>query len=177
MTIRTAASTLVLVAALAACGSGSSDRSTTGDKDGSTDSTGEMTEPSTAEPSGGSSASTAQNPPPEPTEASFMLEPLNPEPGATFEASFDPSNSRGGYFTLSRWDGEEWAAPAFLLESDVNRPPSATRIPGEFGVDDYGAGGPGPDGLVMPDEIEDGRWRLCTANAFDHVCTQITVGE
>lgn len=107
-----------------------------------------------------------------------MLEPSNPEPGAAFAASFDPDNSRSGYFTLSRWDGNEWAAAAFLLESDVNRPsPVATPISGEFGVVDYGAEGPGPDGLVMPEVIEDGRWRLCTANALDHVCAQITVND
>lgn len=47
---------------------------------------------------------------------------------------------------------------------------------GDVAVDDYGVGGPGPDGLVMPEGLAGGTWRLCTANAVDHVCVQLFVG-
>jgi len=117
-------------------------------------------------------------PPAELEARSFVLSPNDPQPGDVFEATFDPANSRGGYFVLSQWDGTGWDEPTFLLESDVNRPtPTALEISGEFGVNDYGAEGPGPDGLIMPDQIDNGLWRLCTANARDHVCAQLTINQ
>ena len=44
-------------------------------------------------------------------------------------------------------------------------------------MNDYGVGGPGPDPLIMPADIEPGQWRLCTANARVQMCTQITVNS
>lgn len=124
-----------------------------------------------------SQAGPDDTPPPEPVGASFTLEPTNPESGAAFAALFDPDENRGGFFLLSKWEGGRWAEPAFLLESDVNQPaPSATPISGEYETDDYDAVGRGPDGLVMPDEIDNGQWRLCTANALNQLCTQLVVG-
>jgi len=116
-------------------------------------------------------------PAPEPADATFALNPANPEPGQRFDAAFDVDNERGGYFFLSRWTGRAWAEPSYLLESDANgnREPSVQSDPTQFGGDDYGVTGPGPDELVMPDDLDRGIWRLCTANAADHVCAQILV--
>jgi hypothetical protein len=117
-------------------------------------------------------------PPPESSPFSFELVPANPQPGEGFEALFDPSNSRGGFFELSRWDGSTWLEPEFLLESDARRgPPTATRLTKDedWAVLDYGVDGPGPDGLVMPEEIEEGIWRLCIAGSGRR-CVQLIVG-
>ena len=115
---------------------------------------------------------------PDPDVGTFELSPANPQPDTTFEATFDPDNARGGYFTLDQWSGSKWLDPAFLLESDANDgAPTWTSIDGEFEVLDYGVSGAGPDGLVLPDVIDAGIWRLCTANARDHVCAQLRITQ
>lgn len=114
--------------------------------------------------------------PPDSVFGTFELSPPDPQAGETFAATFDPENVRGGYFTLEQWSGSEWLPPAFLLESDANGgPPTWAAIDGEFATLDYGVGGAGPDGLVMPDDIETGLWRLCTANGLNDVCAQLTI--
>lgn len=120
----------------------------------------------------------AARPEPEPDSATFTLDPANPGPGQLFAATFSPGNERGGYFFLSRWTGRSWAEPGYLLESDANSDgrPFVESDPTRFGMNDYGVSGPGPDGLVMPDDLDRGIWRLCTANAADDVCVQILVG-
>lgn len=116
-------------------------------------------------------------PPPESAIATFALTPENPAAGETFAATFSQDHDRGGFFLLSLWNGQAWDDPAFLLESDANQgSPTVEVISDEFGWEDYGISGPGPDGLVMPDELTDGYWRLCTANARDDACTQLDVG-
>ena len=118
-----------------------------------------------------------QAPPTDPGIGTFELSPSNPQPGETFEAAFDPDNQRGGYFTLEQWSGSEWLAPAFLLESDANGRAPTWSIFGELDTADYGIDGPGPDGLVMPDDVGAGTWRVCTANALDDVCAQLTIEQ
>lgn len=54
---------------------------------------------------------------------------------------------------------------------------AVSNVDGEFEVLDYGVGGAGPDGLIMPDDIEAGLWRLCTANALNDVCVRLTVEQ
>lgn len=120
----------------------------------------------------------SDDPPPasDPGIGTFDLSPAKPEPGETFEATFDADNERGGYFTLEQWSGSEWLPAVFLLESDADtRPASWSSI--EDGVEtlDYGIGGTGPDGLVMPDHVAAGVWRLCTANARDETCARLTI--
>jgi hypothetical protein len=105
----------------------------------------------------------------------MTLTPSDPQAGETFEASFDELNSRGGYFTLERWENERWSDPVFLLESDALVGSPEVRPAGRMEMMDYGVEGVGPDGLVMPDQIEPGYWRLCTANAADHACVQLVV--
>ena len=117
-------------------------------------------------------------PPPERDTAEAMtLNPSNPQPGAVFSARFGEDSYRGGYFYLFQWDGTAWGPPLYQLESDaIGRRPSAVRIVDGVGSDDYDVAGPGPDGLVMPDDLAAGHWRLCTADAVDLACVQIRVG-
>ena len=126
-----------------------------------------------------SDAASGQNPPPPEKGAELMvLDPANPGAGSRFLVTFDEDNLRGGYFYLHRWDGEAWSEPIYLLQSDAgNRVATVTRMAEGVGVDDYGIEGPGPDGLRAPDDLDDGYWRLCTANALDEACAQFTVGD
>jgi len=117
--------------------------------------------------------------PPEPPDAPlFQLEPRNPQAGETFTANFDADSSRGGFFHLRRWEGSDWSTPRFALESGFDGPPTFIKIDGEgIETEDYGAGGAGPDPLIMPGDIEPGQWRLCTANAGIQLCTQISIND
>lgn len=114
-------------------------------------------------------------PPPE-VAAQFDLVPTNPRPGETLEARFDPLNSRGGYFHLFRWDGAKWEGPLFQLESDHREGfPSVDPFTETSGGLDYGLEGPGPDGLLLPTDLEVGYWRLCTAWNEPKLCAQFVV--
>ena len=120
-------------------------------------------------------ADSEESPTTDPGVNAMELSPSNPQPGDTFAATFEPDNQRGGYFTLEQRSGSEWSTPAFLLESDANGgPPTWQSTDGGFGMDDYGVGGAGPDALVMPDDLNAGVWRLCTANARDTACVELT---
>lgn len=121
-----------------------------------------------------------QVPAPPPETGDFMaLDGPAPLPGEQFWVIFDESNRRGGAFVLQPWTGDTWAEPVYLLISDANgSPPTATRItPTNYGWEDWGNGGRGPDGFLLPDDIEPGTWRLCTANAADEACMQLAVGD
>lgn len=112
----------------------------------------------------------------DPDAGTLDFTPPNPQAGRTFAATFEPTNERGGYFILEQWSGSEWLPAAFLLESDVNGgSPTWASTDGELEILDSGVSGEGPDGLVMPDTIDAGVWRLCTANAPDDVCARLTV--
>ncbi len=116
-------------------------------------------------------------PPPEPEGGEFMqLEPTELQPGETFVAHFADSNGRGGCFLLFPWDGSGWGEPEYQLISDANTGrPLAVLIDENHGCDDYGVEGPGPDGFLLPDDINEGPWRICTENAADKACAQLTV--
>lgn len=120
-------------------------------------------------------------PPAEAAGELMTLDPSDPQPGQRFSASFDESNSRGGYFFLYRWDGASWGERLFVLQSDAGGRVASSRPLGGGGesgsIDGYGIDGAGPDGLLAPDDIADGDWRLCTANAADHACAQFQVDE
>lgn len=79
-----------------------------------------------------------------PSRATCELSPPNPRAGETFTAKFDPTNSRGGYFTLEQQSGSEWLPATFLLETDANGGPASwTPTNDEIGMDDYGVEGAG----------------------------------
>lgn len=129
----------------------------------------------------GNAAGPVEAPPAEDGEEPMTLDPANPLPGEPFSASFDPSNSRGGFFFLYHWNGESWGDPRYLLESSASRPAPRVEPLGqgreEINMEDYGIEGPGPDHLLAPDDLTDGHWRVCTANARDHACAQFQVGQ
>ncbi len=119
-----------------------------------------------------------QSPPPSEDDSveTMVLDPVNPSVGGAFTAEFSADNLRGGYFHLFRWDGSTWGPPRYQLESDANGgEPTAISATDGLEVDDYGVEGRGPDRLVMPDDLAEGFWRICTANALDLACAQFTV--
>ena len=159
------ASFVVLALLVSACGSTATGTETTIT---ATETSVVVEEPDTASVDG---------PPPEPADKTFMIEPLNPQAGETFEGTFVPSTDRGGFLVVSQWSAGEWLAPLYSLESDANGgPPQVRKMEDptdEFFFEDYGVDGPGPDGFVMPDDIEAGQWRLCVPGI--EACAQVTI--
>lgn len=72
---------------------------------------------------------------------------------------------------MSRWDGEQWSAAQYLLTSssagyNEDGPDWLPRSE-DWGWDDIGLVGAGPDTVAVPDTSQPGQYRLCTAPAGD----------
>lgn len=106
----------------------------------------------------------------------MTVTPATPAPGTIVEVTFTEEHFRGVAWNLDRRDGDDWTT-RFWLASDANGgQPTAVPVGTEdFGVDDVGVGGTGPDGLLVPGDAEPGEWRLCTANAAENVCVGLEV--
>lgn len=116
-----------------------------------------------------------------PSNDPIVVKPPTVEPGELVELTFPTEIARGAPWVLSRWTGTEWTEPLYLViasqRSGYNadgpdwRPKSE-----EWGWDDVGFGGPGPDIVVVPDTAEAGTYRFCTANTGDRsYCAQVRV--
>ncbi len=122
---------------------------------------------------------TLTDPDPPPSVPEMRIEPETLTAGGEFSVSYDGYFSRGGYYLLSRIDSDgDVAAPEYLLESHHNPgTPQVYPIAGDgWGVDDYGVDIAAPDRLVLPDDIDAGRWQLCTANAIQEACADLQIG-
>lgn len=109
-----------------------------------------------------------------------VAEPTVAAPGEFVELTFPTDLERGAPWYMSRWDGKDWTEPMYLLtaSTDGYRPaggPSWQPTSEEWGWEDIGLGGPGPDTIVVPDTADDGEYRLCTANARVATCVNIEV--
>lgn len=109
-----------------------------------------------------------------------VAEPTVAAPGELVELTFPTELERGAPWYMSKWNGEDWTEPMYLLtaSTDGYRPaggPSWRPASEEWGWEDIGLGGPGPDTIVVPDTADDGEYRLCTANARVPACVNIEV--
>ncbi len=102
-------------------------------------------------------------------------------PGVAIELMFPAETTRGVAYVLERAAGDTWGATHFLTSSTSGyggRPTAVSVDSAEgYGWDDIGIGGPGPDRLVVPDDATPGAYRICTANALENFCAEITVSE
>lgn len=102
-------------------------------------------------------------------------------PGATIELMFPAETSRGVAYVLERAAGDLWSTTHFLTSSTsgYGGQPTAVSVDSAegYGWDDIGIGGPGPDRLVTPDDADPGAYRICTANALENFCAEITVSD
>lgn len=102
------------------------------------------------------------------------------QPGELIELTFPTELQRGSPWFMSKWDGEDWTEPLYLVisSSDGYNADGPTWSPRseEWAWHDIGLGGPGPDTVVVPDEADPGAYRLCTANTGENTyCVNITV--
>jgi hypothetical protein len=96
-------------------------------------------------------------------------------PGERFDLGFPTGLPRGVVSTLERWTGQEWTGPLVELHA-------STGAGGDPSVESTGAtapavqwSGPGPDPLVLPEELTPGWYRICSGGIDVTVCVQVRV--
>lgn len=123
--------------------------------------------------------------PPQPAATPSVVKPSNPivvspesaKPGQLVALTFPQSSPRGIAFQITT--ESDPAKVLYYLSSDWggsgHRP--TWGVPGNYGWVDVGISGPGPDHVIVPDPLPDGRYRLCTANAVVQVCGLLVVAR
>lgn len=108
----------------------------------------------------------------------LVLAPDPAAPGDTVAMRFPEESGRGVAFQLDQQIGGEWFT-RYWLTSDGNggRPISVPVYTEGYGVPDVGVGGPGPDHIVLPDDVVAGSYRICTANAGDEFCASVEISD
>lgn len=123
-----------------------------------------------------------ERPPPETTD-SIVPSSISAEPGEELSLSFRPNVLRSVGFQLSRWSGEAWSSPDYLLISDGGGSydcgdcPKAIGRDQDWAIDYIAVGGPGPDRIVLPREAPAGHYRGCAAGLrnSDPPCFQVEI--
>lgn len=89
---------------------------------------------------------------------------------------FPESTMRGVHFVLERRAGDSWNLVYHLISDANDGQPSAFRPNAEgMGIPDVGIGGPGPDRVLIPEDVDSGAYRVCTGNAGQNFCAPIEV--
>jgi hypothetical protein len=102
-------------------------------------------------------------------------------PGQTIQIQFPQETDRGIAWVLEEPHGNRWRA-VYYLAAAINNNDSFSS-PSWWSVDDsegkgwadIGVSGPGPDTLTIPDSIDPGTYRLCTANSVENICTVLGI--
>ncbi len=109
----------------------------------------------------------------------MTITPDEAAPGDRVELTFPAETMRGVAYVLERPAGDSWSTTHFLTSSTAGYGGGpgwvAVDDPAGYGWEDIGIGGPGPDVLTIPDDALGGAYRICTANALENFCGEITV--
>lgn len=106
----------------------------------------------------------------------LVVEPPVAGPADRLALRFPQGTLRGIAFQLDRAANRGWET-THLMTSDANGGIAETVPAGAegWGVDDVGIGGPGPDHVQLPEDVEPGDYRVCTANAGEDFCAPLTI--
>ena len=106
----------------------------------------------------------------------MQVEPERAASGAIVEVRFPQGWDRGLLYAIDERSGDQWER-LFMLTSDANGGQPTWFAPEDegFGVEAIGIAGNGPDRVPIPDPLEPGQYRICTANAAEDICAAITV--
>lgn len=108
----------------------------------------------------------------------LVISPPTAEPGDQVELSFPQGTSRGVAFTLEEAARGGWAWTHVLtsgVDGYSDGKPSWVARGTSYGWDDIGVNGLGPDLILLPDGLDPGAHRICTANAGTNFCGEMTV--
>ncbi len=107
----------------------------------------------------------------------MVIQPAAAAPGEQLALRFPEETPRGIAFELHRRTDGRWVTTHWM-NSDANGIEYAGTAPvgtDGFGSIDVGVGGPGPDRVALPGDIQSGEYRVCTANAGDEFCAPLTI--
>lgn len=104
---------------------------------------------------------------PDPT---IEIQPEAPAPGDRVELRFPGNDLRGLYFRLEQRVGNDWEMTHFLISHLDRAGPTAASVDQAIMLADVGVGGPGPDVVVLPEEMPTGEWRICTRGPAPVAC-------
>lgn len=102
-------------------------------------------------------------------------------PGETIEVRFPQETDRGIAWVLEGQNDDDWSVLYYLGAALENNnsfgSPSWRSADDNEGIAwaDIGVSGPGPDTLTIPDSIDLGTYRLCTANSIENICTMLDI--
>jgi hypothetical protein len=106
----------------------------------------------------------------------MVVEPAQARPGDVVSVTYAAALDRGILYAIEREGVGGWMRMALMISDGNGGRPSWFR-PDDAGVavEAVGVAGIGPDHIAIPDFVEPGGYRICTANAGDNVCTPIDV--
>ena len=107
-------------------------------------------------------------------------EPATARPGQEVELYFPEETGRGIAYELDRQVDDGWETTHRMTAATADGGGVPRTVPvgtAGYGYPDIGVGGPGPDTVVLPDDLAPGDYRICTANAGADFCTPLTVED
>jgi hypothetical protein len=104
------------------------------------------------------------------------VEPAHARPGDVVSVTYAEGWDRGILYAIDREAEGAWVRMALMI-SDTNggRPSWFRPDDMDAAVEAVGVGGTGPDHIAIPDIIEPGPYRICTANAGTNICVPFDV--
>lgn len=100
-------------------------------------------------------------------------------PGGTAEVRFPEETPRGVAWSLEAKVEGGWHIEFLMTGSSAAIGVDSNWVSADdaedFGWIDIGVMGEGPDIVPIPETVEPGEYRLCTANSAPNICTELTV--
>lgn len=107
--------------------------------------------------------------------ARMTVEPVRAAPGDLVAIRFPGGFDRGILYAIdANFDGR-WERRGLLISDADRREPQWFPLDAELGVEMVGIGGEGPDRVIVPDVLDTGQYRICTANAVEALCVPLDV--
>jgi hypothetical protein len=108
----------------------------------------------------------------------MVVEPSRAKPGEIVSLTYPDGLDRGILYAIDARSANEWRRASMLISDAAGGRPMWFEADDEsVAVEAIGIAGPGPDRVPIPETLEPGEYRICTANAGENVCTPIDVVE
>ena len=105
----------------------------------------------------------------------MFVEPSEPQPGDIVSVTYEAGWDRGILYAIDASSGEGWERRHLLISDGNGGRPTWFVAGDEVVVEAVGVTGAGPDRVPIPDTLEPGGYRICTANALQNICAPVEV--